>query len=430
LFGVLTQHIQFATWALLLLAATCVPSGTRCAADTFTWTGASPNIVGIANIWGNPLNWQNNQVPVNDGTADIIIPDTPRDNSNVNQPWSIKSLLFQGAANLSVNDDPLTFSWSFVSLPPGSNATLSNPAIVAPTFVADVPGTFVIQLIVNDGLQNSVPDFVQIHTNGPPIASAGPDQNVPVGSIVQLNGAASSDPEASPLTYQWILNTRPAGSSAVLSNPNIVNPTFVADLPGTYIAQLVVNDGLVNSASDTVTITTQNLLPIANAGPDQSNIALNATVALDGSASSDPEGTPVTYAWTFVLRPSGSTAVFINPTTATPTFVADRGGRYRIQLIVRDGLADSAPDTVDVTTVNQPPTANAGPDQTVPEDTLVTLNGTGSTDPDTNPLTYAWSFVTMKPSLLMINPDPRLLLRRYCGPPKKSSNSGDISKNG
>ena len=44
---------------------------------------------------------------------------------------------------------------------------------------------------------------------------------------------------------------------------------------GTYIAQLVVNDGLVNSASDTVTITTQNLLPVANAGPDQSNIAIN-----------------------------------------------------------------------------------------------------------------------------------------------------------
>src|SRR6185436_8771563 len=152
------------------------------------------------------------------------------------------------------------------------------------------------------------------------------------------------------------LNTRPAGSSAVLSNPNIVNPTFVADLPGTYIAQLVVNDGLVNSPSDTVTITTANLLPIANAGPDQSNIALNATVALDGSASSDPEGTPVTYAWTFVLRPSGSTAVLINPTSAAPTFVADQPGRYRIQLIVRDGLADSAPDTVDITTVNQPPT--------------------------------------------------------------------------
>ena len=166
-----------------------------------------------------------------------------------------------GAGSSDPDDDLLTYAWSFVSRPVGSAATLSNPAIVAPTFVADVPGTFIVQLVVNDGVQNSAPDLVEIHTNGPPIANAGLDQNVPVGSPVQLNGAGSTDPEGSPLTYLWILNTRPAGSSAVLSNTTIVNPTFVADLPGTYIAQLVVNDGLVNSASDTVTITTQNLVP-------------------------------------------------------------------------------------------------------------------------------------------------------------------------
>ena len=53
------------------------------------------------------FNWQDAQVPVNDGTADVVIPDTPRDNSNVNDPWSIKSLTFQGPANLSVNGDSL-----------------------------------------------------------------------------------------------------------------------------------------------------------------------------------------------------------------------------------------------------------------------------------------------------------------------------------
>ena len=307
------------------------------------------------------------------------------------------TIQLSGAGSSDPDDDLLTYAWNFVSRPVGSAATLSNPAIVAPTFVADVPGTFIVQLVVNDGVQNSAPDLVEIHTNGPPIANAGLDQNVPVGSPVQLNGAGSTDPEGSPLTYLWILNTRPAGSSAVLSNTTIVNPTFVADLPGTYIAQLVVNDGLVNSASDTVTITTQNLVPVANAGPDQSNIAINGTVALDGSASSDPDGGVLTYAWTIVLRPSGSTSVLLNPNTAAPTFVADRAGRYRIQLIVSDALASSPPDTVDVTTVNQPPTADAGPDQTVSEGTLVILNGSGSTDPDLNPLTFAWSFVSVPP---------------------------------
>ena len=49
-------------------------------------------------------------------------------------------------------------------------------------------------------------------------------------------------PENSPLAYHWILNTRPAASAAMLSNSEIRNPTFVADLPGAYVAQLVVNE--------------------------------------------------------------------------------------------------------------------------------------------------------------------------------------------
>jgi autotransporter-associated beta strand protein len=78
------------------------------AADTFTWTGASPNVIGISNNWGNPLNWQANAIPTNDGLADVVMPDTPRDNPNLNQPWTINSLTFQGPGNYSVNGDQLT----------------------------------------------------------------------------------------------------------------------------------------------------------------------------------------------------------------------------------------------------------------------------------------------------------------------------------
>jgi autotransporter-associated beta strand protein len=77
-------------------------------ADTFTWTGASPNIIGISNNWGNPLNWQGSAIPTTDGTADVVMPDTPRDNPNLNQPWTINSLTFQGPGNYSVNGDQLT----------------------------------------------------------------------------------------------------------------------------------------------------------------------------------------------------------------------------------------------------------------------------------------------------------------------------------
>ena len=90
--------------------------------------------------------------------------------------------------------------------------------------------------------------------NQSPIADAGPDQNVTTGQIVQLDGSASSDPEGGPLTCNWTLST-PAGSSAALSDPTAVNPTFTPDVDGEYVATLVVNDGNSYSAPDSVTIT-------------------------------------------------------------------------------------------------------------------------------------------------------------------------------
>ena len=301
-----------------------------------------------------------------------------------------------GERSSDPEDQTLTYQWTFVSRPAGSTATLTGATTQTPTFVADVPGNYVIRLVVNDGTADSEPDDVEIHVNGPPAADAGPDQTVPVGSTVQLDGVGSTDPESSALSYHWILNTRPAASAAVLSNADIRNPTFVADAPGSYIAQLVVNDGLVNSSSDLVVIRTANRAPIANAGADQADVAINSTVALNGSLSSDPDGDPLSYAWTFAQRPSGSNAVLQNAATVTPSFVVDRPGRYRITLTVGDGQASGA-DTVDVTTVNVPPVANAGPDQTVHLGDLVTLNGSGSTDANGNELSYAWTFVSVPP---------------------------------
>jgi len=72
---------------------------------------------------------------------------------------------------------------------------------------------------------------------------------------VTLNGAGSSDPDNDPLTYHWSFVSVPAGSSAELSNPITVSPTFVPDKPGTYVVGLVVNDGFVDSTQGTVQIT-------------------------------------------------------------------------------------------------------------------------------------------------------------------------------
>jgi hypothetical protein len=90
-------------------------------------------------------------------------------------------------------------------------------------------------------------------TNTAPIANAGPDQFVITGSTVTLDGSGSSDADGDPLSYGWIFVSRPPGSSAALSDGTVVNPTFIADVEGTYVLSLVVDDG-VATAEDTVQI--------------------------------------------------------------------------------------------------------------------------------------------------------------------------------
>src|SRR5439155_436935 len=103
--------------------------------------------------------------------------------------------------------------------------------------------------------------------NYPPVANAGPDVTAPVGTTGPLDGQGSTDVDGDPLTYRWSFTSRPAGSSAVLSGAGTATPTFTIDRAGDYVVQLHVNDGLLDSAPDTVTISTLNSLPVADAGP-------------------------------------------------------------------------------------------------------------------------------------------------------------------
>lgn len=97
--------------------------------------------------------------------------------------------------------------------------------------------------------------------NTVPVANAGADQKGELNTVIILDGSGSSDADGDPLTYSWTLTSTPTGSTATLSDSDIVSPTLIPDIGGIYIASLIVNDGYIDSSSDTVTVTAGFLFP-------------------------------------------------------------------------------------------------------------------------------------------------------------------------
>ena len=109
-----------------------------------------------------------------------------------------------------------------------------------------------------------------------------------------------------------------------------------------------------------------NRPPVADAGPDRT-LSSPSSVALDGSASSDPDGDTISYQWSVLSSPAGGHASIAGQTSVTPTFTADVAGPYTVSLVVNDGTAASVADTavISIASVAHTPNANAGPDQSV-----------------------------------------------------------------
>jgi hypothetical protein len=204
---------------------------------------------------------------VNDGTLDCNQPDTVVISTNNTAPvadagpdQSIiligSTVQLDGSQSYDLEGDDIAYQWAFVSKPAGSNATLSNDGISTPTFAADVRGEYVIQLMVMDAVLQSTLDTVLVSfENVKPVANAGTGQSVYIGDTVTFDGSGSTDANGDTLTYLWALTSVPAGSSATIVNATVLETSFVPDVAGTYVVQLVVNDGTVDS--DFVTIVIQ-----------------------------------------------------------------------------------------------------------------------------------------------------------------------------
>jgi hypothetical protein len=233
------------------------------------------------------------------------------------------------------------------------------------------------------------------------MADAGPDHAVRDGDTVILDGSNSLFP-AFITAYFW---EQTGGSpSVILKDVNTAKASFTAPIVGpegtSLTFQLTVDYayfGWIWSDTDTVIVNVLfvNDPPVADAGPDQ-NVDEETTVTLDGSNSLDPDDGIESYLWKQILGPSVSLS---DPEAVQPTFLAPEVGpdglSFTFELTVTDvgGLQASDTTIVNVIWLNDPPTANAGVDQTVLEKSKVTLDGSNSLDPDDGIESYLWKQV-------------------------------------
>jgi K319L-like, PKD domain/Bacterial Ig domain/ZU5 domain len=311
--------------------------------------------------------------------------------------------------------DIASYAWTQTGGTP--TVTIDNAGSLSASFTApqvDAAATLEFTLTVTDKKGASASDTVTVTVNNvapvnhaPIIQSATADPaQVTEAGVAALAGSAS-DEEGDTLTYTWA-QTAPATPQGAITDADHGDAAATYTAPAVSAQTMVtltltVDDGKGGTATRDVTLTvTPNQAPVAvaRATPATIDIGEIQSVTLDGSGSSDAEGgAGLTFQW---QQTGGSfTAGIADPSAAVTSFSvpADAAaGTLTFTLTVTDsgGKTRTAECTVQLQEAggNQPPTAEAGPAQTVYEAQPVTLDGTASTDPDGDTLTYTWEQIS------------------------------------
>jgi RHS repeat-associated protein len=296
------------------------------------------------------------------------------------------------------------------------SVSFAAPNTVDSAAVFDTAGAYVLRLSATDGLLSAADEMtVTVNpANQTPQAFAGADQTITLPATVQLNGTASDDGAGT--FARW---TKVSGPGLVsFSNPKSLTPTVSFSLAGTYALRLMVDDGELET-SDDMTITVNpapaNQPPTVDPGTNRTVTLPENSVTLSGTVTDDglPSGS-LSINWT---KTSGAGNVtFTDPNSATTTATFNAAGTYILRLTAADGQFTVWREIV-VTVYpegggggggqNQPPTVNAGADQTVTISQTAILEAEISDDglPAGGSFTANWTKVSGEGTVNFSNPN-------------------------
>ena len=270
-----------------------------------------------------------------------------------------------------------TYQWQLLSAPAGSAARLNNATLANPTFTADVQGAYTAQVVVLASTGHaSAPSIVQVAANPcgsvPMTASITAPALGITSAAVQLSATvgdtnSSCGLTTTPFSYAWSIVSAPAGSAASLNSTASATPSFTPDKGGAYLLALTVTDQLrlsVIAAQQTVQVSDCNQpLPLPAIAANGSAVpplkGITGAATFLSASFTDPNQPPATpaagacaapvtpyrYQWTLVNQPAGSAAVLNDASSATPSFTADVGATYTVQLVVTDAAGNRSPAT-------------------------------------------------------------------------------------
>lgn len=337
------------------------------------------------------------------------IPDNqpPMANAGPDQTVDERQLVNLSGSNSTDPDDGIaSYHWVQIGEP---SVILSDPNGQSATFTAPDVGTagaclsFELTVTDHSGLERTDSCIVNVTwLNETPVANAGPDQTVDGGVVVRLDGTSSIDIDDGIASYLW---TQIGVPKVTLSNPASSQPTFTApnvEQDGASLNfDLTVTDagGMQKTDSCIVNVSWQNEPPIAVVAPDYIEPIEGTLVALDGSASMDPDDGIASHLWTQV---EGDPVSIADPTSAVATFTAPKTDQYgknlKFKLTVKDfgGLQGTADSSIYVIPIinepsapaNTPPTA----DYSFESSSLKVTFIDGSIDSDGSIVSWVWDF--------------------------------------